>query len=52
MKVVKLQLRGINYGAKLLPMRFGFEHWTPAWHKGRGEYVTIGLWLVALYRGY
>lgn len=26
--------------------------WTPIWHKGRGPYVTIGLGLFAIYRGY
>ncbi len=28
------------------------ESWTPAWHDGRGPYVSIGLWFVAIYRGY
>ena len=26
--------------------------WTPVWHKGRGPYVSIGLGLFAVYRGY
>jgi len=26
--------------------------WTPVWHEGRGPYVTIGLGVVAIYRGY
>ena len=26
--------------------------WTPVWHQGRGPYVTIGLGVLAIYRGY
>lgn len=26
--------------------------WLPRWHEGRGPYVSLGLWAVALYRGY
>ena len=26
--------------------------WTPIWHKGRGPYVSIGLGLFSVYRGY
>ena len=29
-----------------------FHVWRPAWHEGRGRYVSIGLWFVAIYRGY
>jgi hypothetical protein len=31
---------------------FWFERWLPGWHKGRGHYVSIGLGLFAIYRGY
>ena len=26
--------------------------WTPRWHEGRGPYLTVGLGVVALGRGY
>lgn len=26
--------------------------WTPVWHKGRGPYVSLGLGLVVVMRGY
>lgn len=26
--------------------------WTPVWHEGRGPYMSIGLGIVAFYRGY
>jgi len=26
--------------------------WTPIWHEGRGPYVSIGLGIIAIYRGY
>lgn len=26
--------------------------WTPSWHEGRGPYLSVGLGLVAVYRGY
>jgi len=33
---------------------FGFwaHWWTPVWHKGRGPYVSIGLGLIRIARGY
>jgi hypothetical protein len=42
----------INYAINLLPRRFWFELWKPTWHEGRGYYISIGLWIVAFYRGY
>ena len=32
--------------------RFWCDIWTPAWHEGRGPYVSIGLGLFAAGRGY
>lgn len=26
--------------------------WTPKWHKNRGPYISIGLRIIAIYRGY
>ncbi len=31
---------------------FWTKAWTPTWHKGRGPYVTIGLGIVRIARGY
>jgi hypothetical protein len=35
-----------------LPRAWWWHIWVPRWHEGRGPYVSIGLWVVALYRGY
>jgi len=32
--------------------RWWLHYWTPAWHKGRGPYLSIGLGWFAIYRGY
>jgi hypothetical protein len=32
--------------------KWWLHYWTPAWHKGRGPYVSIGLGFFAIYRGY
>lgn len=54
MKVFKLTAHpsGVNYTLGILPRMWWWQIWTPCWHEGRGRYVSIGLWLVALYRGY
>jgi hypothetical protein len=55
--------RGVNYGVSIIHKRGTKEHrfsrsmnwlhiWTPVWHKGRGPYITIGLFGIAFYRGY
>ena len=31
---------------------FWYQKWLPKWHKGRGHYITIGLYFIAIYRGY
>ena len=35
-----------------LSKSFWWNWWTPTWHKGRGPYISIGLGLFAIYRGY
>lgn len=42
----------VNYGFLLFPRRWWWEIWKPIWHEGRGRYYSLGLWVVALYRGY
>ncbi len=34
--------------------RFGFwcDLWTPVWHKGRGPYLSLGLGIIRICRGY
>ena len=32
--------------------RWWIVAWTPIWHDGRGPYVSVGLGLFAIYRGY
>jgi hypothetical protein len=34
------------------PRKFWLHWWTPAWHDGRGPYISIGLWLFSVMRGY
>ena len=43
---VSVAVRLEPYGA------WGVHLWTPMWHEGRGPYVSIRLWRLALYRGY
>lgn len=52
MRDVGVTVRGINYAVGILPRRVWWRHWIPTWHEGRGSYVSIGLWVIALYRGY
>jgi hypothetical protein len=45
----------VNYGKWDLKKGcrgFWVKAWTPAWHEGRGPYVSIGLWFFAVGRGY
>ncbi len=37
---------------KRLSCSFWTIWWTPVWHEGRGPYISIGLGLFAIYRGY
>lgn len=49
----------VNYSLVLFPTSF-LTHtgyfwwyvWKPVWHEGRGYYISIGLGLLAFYRGY
>lgn len=40
------------YGISGMRRRFWCELWTPAWHQGRGPYISVGFGLFAIYRGY
>lgn len=31
---------------------FWAHWWTPIWHEGRGPYISIGLGICGIYRGY
>lgn len=50
--VFEFDRKGIKYGIGIYPKQFWFDCWLPKWHKGRGRYLTIGLWLFSFYRGY
>jgi hypothetical protein len=43
-----------KWAIKMQPFALGFwaHYWAPIWHQGRGPYVSIGLGIVAVYRGY
>lgn len=62
---VKLSVRGLRAWRPLVSgkVNYAFRRrddsgkpwvsiWTPAWHAGRGPYVSIGLGGWAFYRGY
>ncbi len=45
----------VNFGVDRTPpgaSRWWFIAWTPIWHRGRGPYLSIGLGLFVIYRGY
>lgn len=42
----------VNYAVRRSGHRFCVECWTPVWHEGRGPYLSLGLGVVAIYRGY
>lgn len=44
--------RGVRWGVAWLPRRFWLAVWRPRWGREQGPYVSVGLWLVAVYRGY
>jgi hypothetical protein len=52
--MMKIRIGKINYGIKRLRNKkeFWFQAWTPAWHGGRGKYVSVGLYFIGIYRGY
>ncbi len=53
---------GVTYGIAWLrwrhdpmirtPQHFWWHVWLPEWHEGRGIYISVGLGLIAVYRGY
>ncbi len=51
-KIIKITKKGVRYGIGLIPMKVWIDIWKPKWHKNRGYYISIGLFFVALYRGY
>lgn len=54
MKVIKIctTRREVNYGIGIWPRRWWWMRWLPSYHEGRGNYLSVGLWVVAIYRGY
>lgn len=50
---MKVTIRRVHYGVRRLrEFKFWFHWWTPVWHEGRGPYISIGLGLFGVYRGY
>ena len=41
-----------SWGVRFMPKKWWAIWWTPRWHRGRGAYISIGLWFIAIYRGY
>jgi len=44
--------RQAMWSIKWLPKEFWLDAWTPVWHEGRGPYLSCGLWIIAIFRGY
>lgn len=42
----------VTYGFQWDVRGWWFCWWTPAWHDGRGPYISIGFGFGAWYRGY
>ena len=42
----------IQYGIFILPKDIWIHVWLPKWCEGRGYYISIGLWLFSVQRGY
>jgi len=42
----------IKYGVTILPKDIWVHVWLPKWCQGRGYYISIGLWLFSVHRGY
>ncbi len=41
-----------KWGIGWMPKQFWLHFWTPVWHGGNGPYLSWGLWVIAIYRGY
>jgi len=41
-----------RWGYRIMPKRFWLYFWTPIWHDGNGVYLSVGLYFIAIYRGY
>lgn len=53
--MARITVKGVNYAVNILPRhqrKVWCDCWLPAWHEGRGRYLSLGLWLVVVYRGY
>lgn len=44
--------RSVNWGVEFGKFGFFLELWTPTWHDGRGPYLSLGLGLMKICRGY
>jgi hypothetical protein len=41
-----------KWSIKWMPKSFWCHLWTPVWHEGNGPYVSCGIWIAAIYRGF
>lgn len=41
-----------KWAVKWFPKRCWIHAWTPVWHNGRGPYLTCGIYILAIYRGF
>lgn len=41
-----------KWGIRVMPKHFWLHFWTPVWHGRNGPYLSCGLYIIAVYRGY
>ena len=51
-KAMNQESKKANWAIKWLHRRFWLHAWTPVWHEGRGPYISCGVWIIAVYRGF
>ena len=51
LRVMKLRNKA-TWSVKFMPRRFWLHAWTPMWQDGNGPYLSCGVWLFAVYRGF
>jgi len=45
-------LNNARWSVKWMPKRFWLHAWTPVWHNNNGPYLSCGVYVIAIYRGY
>jgi hypothetical protein len=51
-RAMKRESKKAKWTIAWLPRRCWLHAWTPMWHDGKGPYVSCGIWVIAIYRGF